>query len=66
MLKFTSIAEGICKTSVLLVSGTVFHALSHGVTHFVWSVSSKHENLKMEVFDWLLKNFNQRESGFSS
>ena len=44
--------------------GTVFHALSHGVIHFVWSVSFK--NLKMEVFDGLLKNFNQRESGFPS
>ena len=45
-------------------SGTVFYALSHGVIHFVRSVSFK--NLKMEVFDWLLKNFNQQESGFSS
>ena len=40
-------------------SGTVFHALSLGVIHIVRSVSFK--NLKMEVFDWLLKNFNQRE-----
>ena len=38
-------------------SGTVFNALSHGVIHFVRSVSFK--NLEMEVFDWLLKNFNQ-------
>jgi len=37
--------------------GTVFHALSHDVIHFVPRVSSK--NLEMEVPDWLLKNFNQ-------
>ena len=29
-------------------SGTAFNALSHGVIHFVWSVSFK--NLEMEVF----------------
>ena len=37
--------------------GTVFHAPSHGVIHFVRSVSFK--NLEMEVYDWLLKNVNQ-------
>ena len=37
--------------------GTVFHALSHGVIHFVRSVSFK--NLEVEVSDWLFKNFNQ-------
>ena len=45
-------------------SSTVFHALSHGEIHFVWSVSF--ENLEMEVFDWLLKNFNQKESGLTT
>ena len=44
--------------------GTFFHALSHDVIHFVPRVSSK--NLEMEVSDWLLKNFNQGESGFST
>ena len=43
--------------------GPFFHALSHDVIHIAPCVSSK--NLKMEVFDWLLKNFNQQESGFS-
>ena len=42
--------------------GTVFHALSHDVIHFVPHVSSK--NLEMEVSDWLLKNLDQGESGF--
>ena len=37
--------------------GTVFHALSHGVIHFVRSVSFK--SLEMEVSDWLLKNVNR-------
>ena len=37
--------------------GTDFHALSHGVVHFVRSVSFR--NLEMEASDWLLKNFNQ-------
>ena len=45
-------------------SGIVFHALSHGVIHFVRRFSFK--NLEMEVCDWLLINSNQRESGFSS
>ena len=43
---------------------TIFHALSHNVIHFVPRVISK--NLEMEVSDWLLKNFNQGESGFST
>ena len=43
-------------------SCTVFHALSHGVIHFVLRVISK--NLEIEFSDWLLKNFNQWESGF--
>ena len=34
-------------------SGTVFDALSHGVIHFVRSVSFK--NLEMEVSDWLVE-----------
>ena len=38
------------------LSGIAFHALSHGVIHFVQSVSFK--NLEMEVSDWLLKNLN--------
>ena len=37
--------------------GTVFNALAQDVIHFVRSVSFK--NLKLEVSDWLLKNFNQ-------
>ena len=45
-------------------SGIVFHALSHGAIHFVRSVSFKKP--VMEVCDCLLRNFNQRESGFSS
>ena len=53
-----------CTQFLTPFSGTIFHALPHGVIHFVQSVSFK--NLQMEVFDWLLKNFNQRESGFSS
>ena len=44
--------------------GTVLNALSQGVIHFVWSVSFK--NLKLEISDWLLKNFNPWESGLSS
>ena len=51
-----------CTQFLTPFSGTVFHALSHGVIHFVQIVSFK--NLKMEVFDWLLKNFKQWESGF--
>ena len=46
-----------CTQFLTPFSGIVFHALSHGVVHFVRSVSFK--NLKMEVFDWLLKDFNQ-------
>ena len=46
-----------CTPFLTPFSSTVFHALSHGLIHFVRSVSF--ENLKMEVFDWLLKNFNQ-------
>ena len=53
-----------CTQYPTLFSGKVFRALSHGVIHFVGSVSF--ENLKMEVSDWLLKNFNQWESSFSS
>jgi len=53
-----------CTQFLTPFSGTVFYALSHGVIHFVQSVSFK--NLKIEVFDWPLKNFNQRESGFSN
>ena len=45
-----------CTRFLTPLSGTVFHALSHGVIHFVRSVSFK--NLEMEVSDWLLKNFN--------
>jgi len=47
-----------CTQILTPFAGTVFHALSQGVIHFVQSVSFK--NLKIEVFDWLLKNFNQR------
>ena len=39
-------------------SGTVFHALSHGVLRFVASVSFKNHP------DWLSKNFNQSEGVF--
>ena len=53
-----------CTQTLTIFLGTVINALSHGVIHFVWSVSFK--NLEMDVYDWLLKNFNQRESGFSS
>ena len=38
-------------------SGTVFHTVSHGTIHFVWSVSF--QNLEMKVSDWLLKQYNQ-------
>ena len=41
-----------CTQFLTPFSGTVFHALSLGLIHF--------KNLKMEVFDWLLKNFNQQ------
>jgi len=37
--------------------GTALNTLSHSVTHFAGSVSFG--NLKLEVSDWLLKNFNQ-------
>ena len=43
----------ICSQFLTPFLGTVFHALSHGV---IYCVSSKY--LEMEVYDWLLKNFN--------
>ena len=46
-----------CTQFPTLFSGTIFHALLHGVIYFVQSVSFI--NLEMEVSDWLLKNFNQ-------
>ena len=45
-------------------SGTVLHALSHGVICFVASVSFK--NHQMDASDWLLKKFNCSEGGFWS
>ena len=58
--KGTSGLKQKCTQTLTSFLGTVFHALSHDVLHFVPCVSSK--NLEMEVSDWLLKNF--RESGF--
>ena len=60
--KGTSGLKQKCTQTPTSFLGTVFHALSLDVIHFVPRVSSK--NLEMEVSDWLLKNFNQRESGF--
>ena len=51
-----------CTQTPISFLGTVFHALSGDVIHFDPRGSFK--NLEMEVSDWLLKNFNQRESGF--
>ena len=49
--KGTSGLEQKCTQTPTSVLGPVFHALSHGVIHFVPRVSSK--NLEMEVSDWL-------------
>ena len=55
--KGTSGLKQKCTQTLTSYLGTVFHALSHDVIHFVLRVSSK--NLEMEVSDWLLRNFNQ-------
>ena len=60
--KGTSCHKQNCTQTLTSFLGRVFHALSHGVIYFVPCVSSK--NIKMEVSDWLLKNYNQWESVF--
>ena len=60
--KGTSGLKQKCTQTPTSFLGTVFHALSHDVIHFVLHVSSK--NLEMEVSDWLLKNFNQWRKWF--
>ena len=60
--KGTSGLKQKCTQTPTSFLGTVFLGLSPDVIHFVPRVSSK--NLQMEVSDWLLKNFNQWESGF--
>ena len=62
--KITSDLKQKCTLLLTSFLGTVFHALSHDVIHFVPCVSSK--NFEMEVSDWQLKNFNQWKSGFST
>ena len=47
-----------------LFSGSVFHALSHGMNRFVASVSFK--NHQMEASHWLLEHLNQSQGGFWS
>ena len=48
-----------------LVFNTVFYALSHGTFLFSLHGSSK-KNSKLRCSDWLLRNFNQSESGYLS
>ena len=64
LYKGTSGLKQKCTQTPTSLLGTIFHALSHDVIHFLPPVNSK--NLEMEVSDWLLKNFNQGESGFST
>ena len=52
-----------CTQHLTPLSGTVFHALSHGEIHFAQRVLALKTN-SIEASDWLLEIFHQSESGF--
>lgn len=60
--KGTSGHKQKCTQTLPSFLGLVFHALSHGVIHFVPCVSSK--NLEMEVFDWPAEGFQPMRKWF--